>query len=82
MNTLSNILTAAKSNGFTHIWADCDSIANNGIEWLVRNGYTAKSHEDAASAIEAERKTMGGSSDWTSWIWSIDEEINNASADL
>ena len=75
MSTTIYTLTEAKKQGYTHIWADCDTIANNGVEWLVRNGYVAKSREDAYDLILNERFGIAPTS---TWIWSIEEEIASA----
>lgn len=71
MNTLNEL----KAQGYTHIWADCDSIANNGVEWLARNGYVAKSYDEAYALILNERFGIAPTS---TWIWSIEEELMNA----
>ena len=51
MNTLTTILNKAKVNGNNYIYATCDSDANNGIEWCVRNGYVTKTREEAEEAV-------------------------------
>lgn len=84
MSTLTTILNETKANGNNYIYATCDSDANNGIEWCVRNGYVTKTREEAEAAIMAEYAQMNpvahanGSTPSSMWIWSIEEEIANA----
>lgn len=84
MNTLINSLNEAKANGNNYIYAASDSEANNGIEWLIRNGYMTKTREEAEAAIMSEYAQMNpvahanGGSPTSIWIWSINEAIANA----
>ena len=84
MNTLTTILNEAKAKGKNFIYAAGDSVANNGIEFCLRNGYVTKTREEAEAAIMAENAQMNpvehasGRTIGSMWIWSIEEEIANA----